>query len=81
MNPLGFKIAFWFLISLLLLRILLKAWQKVSVLKTGKRFKFLLTKLNFKEEVNWRDVRYSLYVIVDFLVSIFIIIWLSEKVL
>jgi len=81
MSPLGFKIAFWFLISLLMLRILLLAWQKVSLLRTGKSFKFLLTKLNFKEEVGWQDVRYSLYVIVDFLVSMFIIIWLTEKVL
>jgi len=81
MNPLGFKIAFWFLISLLMLRILLTAWQKVSVLKTGEKFKFLLTRFNFKEEVSWRDVRYSLYVIGDFLASMFIIIWLVEKVL
>jgi len=80
MSPQGFKIAFWFLISLLLLRILLIAWQKVSLLKTGKKFKFLLTRFNFKEEIGWQDVRYSLYVIVDFLVSMFIIIWLSEKV-
>ncbi len=80
MNPQGFKIAFWFLVSLLLLRLLLKAWQKVSVLKTGKNFKFLLTRFNFKEEISWQDVRYSLYVIVDFLVSMFILIWLVEKI-
>jgi len=80
MTPQGFKIAFWFLVSLLLLRILLIAWQKVSLLKTGQKFKFLLTHLNFKEEVSWRDVRYSLYVILDFLISMFIIIWLVEKV-
>lgn len=81
MNPLGFKIAFWFLVSILFLRILLLAWQKVSLLKTGQKFKFLLTRFNFKEEVSWQDVRYSLYVIVDFLVSMFILIWLVEKVL
>ena len=81
MAPQGFKTAFWFLISVLWLRIILIVWQKISVLRTGTRFKFLLTKLNFKEEVSWQDVRYSLYVIVDFLVSMFIIIWLVEKVL
>lgn len=80
MTPQGFKIAFWFLISLLVLRLLLVAWQKVSVLRTGKRFRFLLTKLNFQEQVSWQDVGYSLYVIADFLVSMFIIIWLVEKV-
>ncbi|EQB62700.1 MAG: hypothetical protein RBG1_1C00001G0279 [candidate division Zixibacteria bacterium RBG-1] len=81
MTPQGFKIAFWFLISFLLLRILLTAWQKVSVLKTGEKFNFLLTRFNLKDEVSWRDVRYSLYVIIDFLVSMFILIWLVEKVL
>lgn len=81
MAPQGFKIAFWFLISVLWLRILLMLWQKVSLLRTGKSFKFLLTKFNFKEEVSWQDARYSLYVIGDFLGSMLIIIWLVEKVL
>ncbi len=78
-NFTGLKIAVLFLLFILILRLILKGWQKVAVARTGKKFKFLLTKSPFSHDVSWRDVRYSVLVIVDSIISIIILIWVMEK--
>jgi hypothetical protein len=78
-NFAGLKIAFLFLLFILILRLILKGWQKVAVARTGERFKFLLTKSPFSHNVSWRDVRYSILVIVDSIISIIILIWVINK--
>jgi hypothetical protein len=75
----GLKIAFLFLIFILVLRLILKGWQKVALARTGKKFKFLLTKSPFSHDATWRDVRYSVLVIVDSIISIIILIWVMDK--
>jgi hypothetical protein len=74
----GLKIAFLFLLFILILRLILKGWQKVAVARTGNRFKFLLTKSPFSHDATWRDVRYSILVIVDSIISIIILIWVMD---
>ena len=76
----GLKIALIFLLFILILKLLLLGWQKVSVIRTGKRFKFLLFNFSLKKEISKRDVKYSLLVIIDSLISVFILIWLGEKI-
>lgn len=76
----GLKIALIFLLFIFILKLILLGWQKVSVKRTGKRFNFLLTNLSFKKDVSWRDVKYSLLVILDSLISVFIIIWVVGKI-
>jgi hypothetical protein len=75
------KVAIWFLVSLLVLRIMHKLWQKVCVARTGGRFQFLLTKFRFEEEVSWKDVRYSFLVVLDSAVLVLILVWLTEELL
>ena len=75
----GLKIAIILLIFILILRLILKGWQKVAVTRTGKKFKFLLTKSPFSHDATWRDVRYSILVIVDSIISIIILIWVTDK--
>ncbi len=75
----GLKIAILILLFILILKLILKGWQKVAVTRTGKRFKFLLTKSPFADDVSWRDVRYSILVIVDSSISIIILIWVLDK--
>ena len=75
----GLEIALLFLLFILILRLILKGWQKVAVARTGNRFKFLLIKSPFSQDVSWRDVRYSVLVIVDSIISIIILIWVIEK--
>lgn len=77
----GLKIAILVLLFVLVLRLLLKGWQKVAVSRTGEKFKFLLTKSPFSGDVTWRDVRYSVLVVVDALICIVILIWLMDKVM
>lgn len=75
----GLKIAILLLLFILILRLILKGWQKVAVSWTGERFKFLLTKSPFSQDVTWRDVRYSLLVVIDSIISIMILIWITDK--
>jgi len=77
----GLKIAILVLVFILILRLLVKGWQKVAVSRTGERFKFLLTKSPFSHDVTWRDVRYSIMVVIDALVSIVVLIWLTDMLL
>lgn len=76
----GLKIALIFLLFIFILKLILLGWQKVSVKRTGKRFKFLLFNFSFKKDITWRDFKYSLLVILDSLISVFIIIWLVGKI-
>jgi hypothetical protein len=75
----GLQIALLFLVFILILRLILAGWQKVAVSRTGKRFKFLLTKSPFAHDITWRDVGYSILVIVDSIISIIILIWAIGK--
>jgi hypothetical protein len=75
----GFKIAILILLFILILRLILKGWQKVAISRTGEKFKFLLTKSPFSQDVSWRDVRYSLLVVLDSIISIIILIWITDK--
>lgn len=77
----GLKIAILLLLFVLILKLILKGWQKVAVTRTGNRFRFLLTKSPFSHDVSWRDVRYSILVIVDSIISIIILIWVIDKLL
>jgi len=78
-NITGLKIAIILLLFILFLKLILKGWQKVAVTRTGKKFKFLLTKSPFAHDITWRDVRYSILVIVDSIISIVILIWVINK--
>jgi hypothetical protein len=80
MVSLGFKIALLFLLFILLLRLFLMGWQKVAVKRTGKSFRFLLTKLSFKGDISWQDVKYSLFVIIDSLITLIILIYIFDKI-
>jgi hypothetical protein len=75
----GVEIALLFLLFILILRLILTGWQKVAVSRTGMRFKFLMTKSPFSHDATWRDVRYSILVIVDSIISIIILIWVMDK--
>jgi hypothetical protein len=75
------KIAIWFLVLLLVIRIMHNLWQKVCLARTGERFQFLLTRLRFEEEVTWKDVRYSFLVVLDSAVLVLILVWLTEELL
>jgi hypothetical protein len=75
----GFKIAILILVFILILRLILKGWQKVAVSRNGEKFKFLLIKSPFSQDVTWRDVRYSLLVVLDSIISIIILIWITDK--
>lgn len=77
----GIKIAILVLLFVLILRLILEGWQKVALSRTGEKFKFVLTKSPFSGDVTWRDVRYSVLVVVDALICIVILIWLVDKVL
>jgi chromate transport protein ChrA len=77
----GIKIAILVLLFVLVLRLILKGWQKVALSRTGGKFRFLLTKSPFSTDVTWRDVRYSVLVVVDALICIVILIWLMDKVM
>jgi uncharacterized protein YbjT (DUF2867 family) len=77
----GLKIAILVLVFILILRLLLKGWQKVAVSRTGEKFKFLLTRSPFSHDVTWRDVRYSIMVVIDALISIIVLIWLTDMLL
>ena len=78
-NLSGLKIAILVLLFILIFRLLLKGWQKVAVSRKGERFRFLLTKSPFSSDVIWRDVRYSIMVVIDALISIMILIWVLGK--
>ena len=75
----GYKIAILVLLFIFIVRLLLIGWQKAAVSRTGEKFKFLLTKFPFSTDVTWRDVRYSLLVIIDSFISIIVLVWLVEK--
>ena len=77
----GLKIAILVLLFILILRLILKGWQKVAVSRKGEKFKFLLTKTPFSHDVTWRDVRYSILVVLDSIISIVILIWVIDKLL
>ncbi len=77
----GLKIAIWFLIALLVIRIMHNLWQRVCVARTGQRFQFLLAKFRFEQEVSWRDVRYSFLVVLDSAVLTIILIWLAGELI
>jgi hypothetical protein len=77
----GLKIAILVLLFVFILRLILKGWQKVAVARKGERFKFLLTRSPLSSDVTWRDVRYSIMVVVDSLIFIVILIWLINKFL
>jgi hypothetical protein len=74
------KIAIWFLIALLVIRIMHHLWQKVCMARTGEKFQFLLTKFRFEEEVTWKDVRYSFLVVLDSAVLLLILIWITGEI-
>ena len=75
----GLKITILVLLFILILRLILKGWQKVAVSRKDEKFKFLLTRSPFSHDVTWRDVRYSILVVIDSLISIIILIWLMDK--
>ena len=75
----GLEIAILVLLFVLILRLLLRSWQKVAVSRKGERFRFLLTKSPFCPDVTWRDVRYSIMVVMDALISIVILLWVMDK--
>jgi len=75
----GLKIAILLLLFILILKLILKGWQRVALSRTGKRFKFLLTRSPFSDDFSWRDVRYSILVIIDSIISIIILIWVINK--
>jgi hypothetical protein len=77
----GLKIAILVLVFILILRLLVRGWQKVAISRTGEKFKFLLTKSPFSHDVTWRDVRYSILVVIDALISIIVLIWLTDMLL
>ena len=77
----GLEIAILLLVFILILKLILKGWQKVAVTRAGQRFKFLLTRSPFSHDVTWRDVRYSILVIVDSIISIIILIWVVNRLL
>ena len=76
----GFRIAFLFLLFILILKLLLMGWQKVSIKKSGNRFNFVLTNFPFKKEISWRDVKYFLIVIVDSLISLLVLFWILGRI-
>jgi len=78
-NMQGIRITILILLFILIVRLLLMGWQKVAVTRSGERFKFLLTKSPFSSDVTWRDVRYSLVVMIDSIISIIVLIWITEK--
>lgn len=75
----GIRITILILLFILIVRLLLIGWQKVAVTRTGERFKFLLTKSPFSSDITWRDVRYSMLVIIDSFISMIVLIWIAEK--
>jgi hypothetical protein len=75
----GLKIAILVLLFILLLRLILKGWQKVAVSRKGERFRFLLTRSPLSHDVTWRDVRYSVMVVIDALISMIILIWVVDR--
>ena len=75
----GLKIAILVLLFILIFRLLLKGWQKVAVSRKGERFRFILAKSPFASDVTWRDVRYSIMVVIDALISIVILIWVMDR--
>jgi hypothetical protein len=75
----GYKIAILALLFIFIVRLLLSGWQKVAVTRTGEKFKFLLTKSPFSTDITWRDVRYSLLIIIDSFISIIVLVWLVER--
>jgi hypothetical protein len=75
----GIRITILILLFILVVRLLLMGWQKVAVTRTGEKFKFLLTKSPFSTDVTWRDVRYSLLVVIDSIISIIVLVWLVEE--
>ncbi len=75
----GLKIAIIVLLFIFVVKLILKGWQKVAIARGGKRFRFLLIKSPFSREVSWRDVRYSVLVIIDSIISIVILIWVIDK--
>jgi hypothetical protein len=75
----GLKIAMLVLFFILVFRLILKGWQKVAISRKGERFRFLLTKSPFSPDVTWRDLRYSILVVIDALISIVILIWVMDK--
>ena len=77
----GLEIAILVLLFILILRLILKGWQKVAVSRKGEKFRFLLTRSPFSGDVTWRDVRYSILVVIDALISIVILMWVMDKVL
>ena len=77
----GLKIAILVLVFILILRLLVRGWQKVAISRTGEKFKFLLTKSPFSHDVTWRDVRYSILVVIDALISIIVLIWVTDMLL
>jgi hypothetical protein len=77
----GLTIAILVLLFILILKLILKGWQKVAVSRKGQKFRFLLIKSPFSQDVTWRDVRYSILVMVDSIISMVILIWVIEKLL
>jgi hypothetical protein len=75
----GLEIAILVLLFILILRLILKGWQKVAVSRKGEKFRFLLTISPFSGDVTWRDVRYSILVVIDSIISIIILIWVMSK--
>jgi hypothetical protein len=75
----GLKIAILVLLFILILKLILKGWQKVALSRKGEKFRFLLTKSPFSTDVTWRDVRYSVLVVIDAIISIVILIWVMDK--
>jgi hypothetical protein len=76
----GIRIGILILLFILIVRLLLLGWQKVAVTRTGERFKFLLTKSPFSSDITWRDVRYSLLVVIDSFITIIVLVWLAEMI-
>jgi hypothetical protein len=80
MVSLGFRIALLFLLFILILRLFLMGWRKVALKRTNRKFKFLLTEFSLKGDIGWQDVKYSLLVIIDSLITLIILLWVFDKI-
>ncbi len=76
----GLRIGFVFVSFVLLFRLLYLGWQKVAFLRTGEKFKFLLFHSSLRGDVTWRDVKYSLAVLIDSFICLVALIWIGKRV-
>ena len=76
----GLKLGLVFVVFILLFRLLYRGWQKIALLKSGENFKFLLFCSPFRKDLTWRDVKYSLMVLLDSFICLAILIWIERRI-